>query len=97
MITDRYFTKTALIDANIAAIREKRTKVLNEEFVGTLPDDRIIPIVFAFIHCTVDEIRVKIAFGETGQTSFLDMSKSRYEALPFLKYNEDGSVEMESK
>ncbi len=88
------FTKTELINANKAAINENRNRQLREDFLESLPDDGLFPIVLAFDEHNKGEIRVKIVFDEEGNSEFLDLSKKRYNFLPILSFNSDGTFEL---
>lgn len=79
----KYFTKQILIEYNNAAIREKRNRVIEEQFLESLQEGVLYPIVFKMYH-TKDEIRVQIDFFEN-RTAFLDMTVERYEMLPVAK------------
>jgi hypothetical protein len=46
----RYLTKQDLIEANDAAIREKRSKTLSKTFVDSLPDDFIFVVILGTVH-----------------------------------------------
>lgn len=86
----KYFTKQILIEFNNAAIREKRNQALKEEFLDSLPEDIILPIIFNFYHKT-DEMRVQIAFGEK-RKGLLDMSMERFQMIPVAKWDKDHYV-----
>lgn len=88
------FTKTELIHANKAAIREKRNRQLNEEFLEELPDEGLFPIALAFDEHNRGEIRVQIIFDEEGTRGFLDLSKNRYDLLPVAIIEADGTVNL---
>lgn len=83
----RYFTKWLLIEYNNAAIREKRNRALKEEFLESLNDEYIYPVVFYMYHSKA-EIRVQISFFELG-TGFLDMTVERYDMMPTARWNEE--------
>lgn len=91
----KYLTKRDLIQANNAAIREKRNRALREDFLDQLPEDKLFPVIFKMIHNTVNEIRVQILFDEKGTSEFLDMSRYRYDTLPSANFMEDGTVILE--
>lgn len=59
----KYFTKQILIEYNNAAIREKRNRAIEEQFLESLQEGVLYPIVFKMYH-TKDEIRVQIDFFE---------------------------------
>jgi len=96
MKSNKYFTKEILQEANAAAIREKRNRALNESFIDQLEEGTLFPIVDLFYH-TKDEIRVTIIFDKEGTIDFLDMSFLRYETLPIVQFNDDGSVTLEDE
>ena len=77
----KYFTKQILIEYNNAAIREKRNRAIEEQFLESLQEGVLYPIVFKMYH-TKDEIRVQIDFFEN-RTAFLDMTVE--EALTFFE------------
>ncbi|MCY9197410.1 HNH endonuclease [Bacillus atrophaeus] len=93
----KYFTKTLLIEANNAAIREERNRQLKEEYLESLPDDKVYPIILALDEHNRGEIRVQILFDEKKTMGFLDLSKNRYNLLPNAIFNEDGTVELVSE
>jgi putative restriction endonuclease len=92
--TGKVFTKTELIHANNAAIREERNRQLREDFLESLPEDTLFPICLALDEHNKGEIRVQIVFDEKGTTGFLDLSKKRYDLLPIAVINKDGVVEL---
>ncbi|MGQ4672221.1 hypothetical protein ACUIJ5_30515 (plasmid) [Bacillus toyonensis] len=75
---NRYFTKTLLIEANNAAIREGRNRQLRKEYLDSLPDDKVYPIILSLDEHNRGEIRVQIVFDEKCTTDFLDLTKNRY-------------------
>lgn len=85
--TTKYFTKWLLIEYNNAAIREKRNRALKEEFLESLNDEYVFPVIFHMYH-SKDEIRVRISFFEMGD-GFLDMTLERYNMLPTATWNEN--------
>lgn len=93
----KYFTKIDLIHANNAAIRENRNRQLKEEYLESLPNERLFPILIALDEHNKGEIRVQILFDDKKTTGFLDLTKNRYNSLPQLVFKEDGSVELESE
>lgn len=86
----KYFTKQILIEYNNAAIREKRNRAIEEQFLESLQEGVLYPIVFKMYH-TKDEIRVQIDFFEN-RTAFLDMTVERYEMLPVAKWNNENQM-----
>lgn len=90
--TGKVFIKEELIQANNAAIKEKRNRQLNEEFIDNLPENIYFPICLAFDHHNKGEIRVQIIFDAQGTTGFLDMSKKRYDLLPLASRDENEKV-----
>ncbi|MCB2313626.1 HNH endonuclease [Clostridium tagluense] len=93
-IAIKYFTKTDLIQANNAAIRENRNRQLKKEFLESLSAEGLYPISYHIYH-TKDEVRVNILFDSKGTCGFLDMSSYRYELLPISIKNKDGIYENE--
>ncbi|PGP27638.1 HNH endonuclease [Bacillus anthracis] len=94
---NRYFTKTLLIEANNAAIREGRNRQLRKEYLKNLPEDKIYPIILSLDEHNRGEIRVQILFDEKCTTDFLDLTKNRYNSLPKAILYKDGTVELESE
>ncbi|QEL85910.1 HNH endonuclease [Bacillus mycoides] len=94
---NRYFTKTLLIEANNAAIREGRNRQLRKEYLESLPDDKVYPIILSLDEHNRGEIRVQIMFDEKCTTGFLDLTKNRYNFLPKAILYENGTVELESE
>lgn len=94
---NRYFTKKLLIEANNAAIREKRNYQLNEEYLETLDETKVYPILLSLDEHNKGEIRVLIRFGEKNIKGLLDMSKHRYNLLPKVIQNVDGTLELETE
>ncbi|EHL06283.1 hypothetical protein HMPREF0322_03035 [Desulfitobacterium hafniense DP7] len=93
--TGKVFTKTELIHANNAAIREGRNRAFNEEYLEGLPDDLYYPICLALDEHNKGEIRVQIVFDNDGTREFLDMSKKRYNYLPVATFDDDGVMNLE--
>ncbi|GBG06197.1 HNH endonuclease [Paenibacillus agaridevorans] len=93
--TGKVFTKTELIHANNASIREGRNRALKEDYLESLPDDFYFPICLALDEHNRGEIRVQIVLDFDGTKGFLDLTKKRYDYLPIAKINEDGVVELE--
>ncbi|MCB2361595.1 HNH endonuclease [Clostridium estertheticum] len=87
--TMKYFTKSELIKANKAAIRENRRCQLNEELLKNLPENRTFPIAYEFYH-TKNEMRVGILFDLKGTFGYLDMSMNRYKVIPTATYDDEG-------
>lgn len=94
---DKYFTKKLLIEANNAAIREDRNRQLNKEYLDSLSDEKVYPILLSLDEHNRGEIRVQILFDEKGTRGFLDLTKNRYNLLPTAVVNKDGTVELESE
>lgn len=86
--TIKYFTKNNLIEANNAAIREGRNRVLNENFLDELSDERTYPIAHYMYH-KKGEIRVMVLFDVNGPSGYLDMSEIRYNTIPTAIMYED--------
>ncbi len=82
----KYFTKQLLIEYNNAAIRERRSQAIKEEFLKSLPEKFLFPIVFKMYHAK-NEIRVQISFFDKGR-ALLDMTEERYDMLPVAKWND---------
>lgn len=82
----KYFTKQLLIEYNNAAIRERRSQAIKEEFLKSLPEKFLLPIVFKMYHAK-NEIRVQISFFDKGR-ALLDMTEERYDMLPVAKWND---------
>lgn len=96
MKSNKYFTKSLLIEYNNAAIREKRNKQLKEEFLEELDENGIYIVVYDMYHNTINEIRVQIMF-DTKLFGLLDMSYERFELLPIVNFYDDGSFELQSE
>ncbi|MEG6588829.1 HNH endonuclease [Paenibacillus barengoltzii] len=96
MKSNKYFTKELLVEANNAAIREKRNQTIKEEIIETLDDDMLFPICHFFYHAK-NEIRVMVVLDYQGTWGLLDMSMLRYESLPTSILNDDGSVTLEDE
>jgi putative restriction endonuclease len=84
-----------LIEANEAAIREKRSNPMRIEFVNNLPEHLLYPVVQHFYH-THNEIRLNVILDYEGNHVWLDVSELRFNSLPTAKRYEDGTVEYES-
>ncbi|NEQ98097.1 MAG: hypothetical protein F6K30_15490, partial [Cyanothece sp. SIO2G6] len=92
----KYLTKEDLIEANDAAIRERRNRILRKDFVENLPDD-FIYVSPNFFYNNKYEIRLFIVVDDLGNIVLLDVSHLRYNALPTAKLYKDGAVEYESE
>ncbi|MDQ6468024.1 HNH endonuclease [Exiguobacterium acetylicum] len=93
----RYFTKKILIESNTASIREKRQRQLDEEFLETLDDSIIYPIIISLDEHNKGEIRVLIILDEKRTLVSLDISKDRYSRLPKAIQNNDGTTKIETE
>jgi putative restriction endonuclease len=91
----KYFTKIDLIEANDAAIREKRSQTMRGKYLNSLPENSLYPVVRYFYH-TNDKVRVDIVLNPEGNHAFLDVSELRFNSIPTAKLYEDGTVEYES-
>lgn len=85
-----YFTKEILIEANNAAIRENRNRVLLPEYLEGLISDKPYIVIRADYH-KKDEIRLWIDFKKDG-IGFLDVSLLRYKSIPIGTISEDRKV-----
>lgn len=94
VIKTRYLTKKDLMEANEAAIREKRNKFLSKDFVNSLPDDFICVVVWEYFHSRY-EMRLGITVDLDGHMALLDVSMARFKSLPISKTYSDGSVKLE--
>lgn len=92
--TTKYLTKKDLIEANDAAIREKRSKTLSKNFVNSLPDGFICVVVWEYFHNKY-EMRLGITVDLHGSMALLDVSITRFNSLPLSKTFSDGRVELE--
>jgi putative restriction endonuclease len=90
----RYLTKQDLVEANNAAIRERRNKTLSKDFVDSLPDDFICVVVWEYFH-TKYEMRLGITVDLQGNWVLLDVSMTRFNSLPISKTYKNGRVELE--
>ncbi|GGN91493.1 HNH endonuclease [Saccharibacillus kuerlensis] len=95
MVSNKYFTKDILREANNAAIREKRNKAIKKEAIEELGEEDVFPIIFKIYHNTTDEIRVMIRIGEF--SPLLDMSQLRYDSLPTFISNKNGELILEEE
>lgn len=93
----RYFTKKLLIESNKASIREKRRRQLNEDFLATLDESKIYPIIVSLDEHSKGEIRVLIILDEKRTLGSLDISKNRYNLLPKAIQNDDGITIIETE
>jgi putative restriction endonuclease len=91
----KYFTKRDLIEANDAAIREKRSQTMRSEYLNNLPENLLYPVFRDYYHAS-DEVRLDIILNYEGNHALLDVSELRFNALPTAKRYEDGTVEYES-
>jgi putative restriction endonuclease len=89
------FTKRDLIEANDAAIREKRSRKMRSEYLTNLPENSLYPIVQYFYH-TNDEVRLDIVLNPEVNHALLDVSELRFNSISTAKLYEDGTVEYES-
>lgn len=87
----KYFTKSILIEFNNASIREKRNRSIYHDYLESLPDNTIFPIIHYFHH-TKNEIRVQIMTTSNGDIVSLDMSTDRYDLLPTTKLDKNGNI-----
>lgn len=56
----KYFTKQILIEYNNAAIREKRNRAIEEQFLESLQEGVLYPIVFQlFLKCIIQKMRLE--------------------------------------
>ncbi|MFA5297809.1 MAG: HNH endonuclease [Lutibacter sp.] len=85
----KFFSKSLLKEANDAAHREKRNKCINPSIIESLPLDYIFHVV-KFMYHKRNELRLFVEIDRNGRTELLDMSITRYESLPTIRYFEDG-------
>lgn len=85
----RYFTKDTLIEAVKAAIREKRNRIISQEHIDNLIDNKPYIIIKSEYH-KQDEIRLWIHFPD--YIDFLDVSILRYESIPIGTISEEKHV-----
>jgi putative restriction endonuclease len=91
----KYLRKQDLIEANAAAIRERRSRVLRKEFLENLPDD-FICVSPRFFYNNKYEIRLLISTNDLEGFMLLDMSPLRFNALPSIKLYKNGTIECET-
>lgn len=90
----KYITTKLLLEANEAAVREKRNRSYNtSQLKEILPVDGLFFIAHEYYH-KKDEMRLGILLNEK-DILYLDMSLLRYESLPIAKMNSDGEVVLE--
>jgi putative restriction endonuclease len=90
----RYLTKQDLVEANDAAIREKRNKTLSKTFVDSMPDDFIFVVFWEYFHNKYG-MRLGVTIDLKGNWVLLDVSMTRFHSLPCAKTHKDGRVELE--
>jgi putative restriction endonuclease len=88
----KYLTKQALLEANRAAVRERRRRVIPEEHLECLPDD--FRVVARFYYHSASELRLLLSLD--GNNYQLDISHTRYHSLPEVTRLTDGSIVYES-
>ena len=76
----QYFDKQSLIEANNDAILNKRNRSLNNDFITSLDDDTMFPVLFSMDH-NEQEIRLELMMDPTTRV-WLDVSYETFKALP---------------
>lgn len=89
----KFFSKTLLKEANDAAHREKRNKCINALIIESLSLDFVYHIIRLMYH-RKNELRLFVEIDTSGKFELIDISITRYESLPTIRYFEDGSYEM---
>jgi putative restriction endonuclease len=87
-----YLTKKDLLEANAAASREKRNRILPKKLLDELPDD-INCLVSRFFYHSKNEVRLFILIDGKENFVFLDVSLLRFNSLPTAKRFADRRVE----
>lgn len=90
----KFFSKPLLKEANEAAHREKRSRRINPLTIDLFPLDFIYR-VDSFIYHRKNELRLIVIIDESGKSELLDVSVTRYNSLPTIRYYEDGSYDLE--
>lgn len=94
-IETRYFTKSMLLEAIDAAIRENRSRVIPKDLIINSPDEFIFVVHKALYH-NKNEMRLMITIDFTGKPYLLDVGMTRFHALPISKTYPDGNIILES-
>ena len=89
----KFFSKPLLKEANEAAHREKRSRCINPLVIDSLPLD-FIYYVSGFIYHKKNELRLTIIIDKSGKSELLDISVTRYQSLPTIRYFEDGNFDV---
>ncbi|ENX3946126.1 TPA: HNH endonuclease [Photobacterium damselae] len=90
----KYMTKSILIEANEAAIREGRENCISRELIAALPDSYKAVVMWGAMFDS-DERVLCLYINEELSSLFLNVSELRYETLPFGVKNDDGSYKFE--
>lgn len=85
----RYFIKDTLIEAIKAAVREKRNRIISQEHIDHLIDNKPY-IIIKSEHHKKDEMRLWIHFDD--YIDFIDVSILRFEAIPIGTISENNCV-----
>ncbi|HBL75730.1 MAG: hypothetical protein A2W90_17340 [Bacteroidetes bacterium GWF2_42_66] len=89
----KFFSKPLLKKANDAALREKRNKCINPAIVDSLPLDYVF-YVTGFMYHKKNELRLTVIIDESGKSELLDVSVTRYQSLPTIRYFDDGNFDV---
>ncbi len=90
----KYLTKSILMEANEAAIREKRKNCVSRELIIALPDSYKAVVMWDTMF-DPDERVLCLYINEELSSLFLSVSELRYETLPLGVKNDDGSYKFE--
>lgn len=85
----RFFLKPLLKEANEAAHREKRSRCIDPRIIESLKPD--LYLVDYFTYHKKGEIRLRVLLNDN-QRQYLDVSELRFQSLPVVRYNSDGTV-----
>lgn len=90
----KFFSKALLKEANDAAHREKRSRCINPAIIDSLPFDFVFH-VDRFIYHKKNELRLTVIVDENGKCELLDVSATRYQSLPTIRYFDDGNFDVQ--
>ncbi|EEO05199.1 HNH endonuclease [Vibrio cholerae] len=91
----KYLTKSILMEANEAAIREGRENSVSRKLIVALPDSYKAVVMWDAMF-DPDERVLCLYINEEFSSLFLSVSELRYETLPLGVKNDDGSYEFEN-
>ena len=85
------FDKLSLIEANEAAIRERRNRSIDQAILNKLSIKYMYLVIEAFEHHK-GEMRLKVKL-DKNYAEYLDVTDVRYETIPLVKFYDNGSHE----